>query len=63
MEGLRILFPAGGAQVGEVNTVAEGFDHLHQVVIRTHAVRARTHGKAVMDTVNGVFQPLHIFNR
>jgi hypothetical protein len=41
-EGLRIILPAGGAQVSKVNAIAKGFNHLHQVVICTHTVGART---------------------
>ena len=62
MEGFWILLTAGRAQVRKVDTIAEGFDHPHQVVIRTHAVGAGTHGKAVIDAVYRLFQPLHIFN-
>ena len=63
MEGFWILFTAGRAQMRKVNTIAEGFNHPHQVVIRPHAVGAGTHGKAVVDAVDRLFQPLHIFNR
>ncbi|SAH96796.1 Uncharacterised protein [Enterobacter cloacae] len=55
MEGFWILFTAGCTQVSEMNAIPKGFDHPHQIVIRTHAVRARTHGKAVVDAVHRLF--------
>ncbi|MNP13200.1 hypothetical protein D3C76_1054700 [compost metagenome] len=48
--------------MGEVNAIAEGFNHTYQVVVRAHAIGAGAHGKTVVDAVDGFFQPLHIFN-
>ncbi|MNG63519.1 hypothetical protein D3C79_217490 [compost metagenome] len=62
METLRILFAAGGAQVGEMDTVAEGVNHPYQVIIRTHAVRPGAHGETVIEAIDGLLQPLHILN-
>ena len=62
VEGFWIIFATGSTQMGEVNAIAKGFNHLHQIVIFTHAVRARAHGETVMNAINRLFQPLHVFN-
>ena len=47
----------------EVDSIAKGFDHFHQIIIGAHAVGTGAHGETVIDAVDGFFQPLHIFNR
>ena len=46
----------------EVDTIAKGFDHFHQIVISAHAVRTGAHGKTVINAIDRFFQPLHIFD-
>ncbi|MNW16079.1 hypothetical protein D3C71_2148090 [compost metagenome] len=48
--------------MSEVNAVAEGFNHAYQIVIRAYAVRTGAHGETIVNAVDGLFQPLHIFN-
>ena len=62
VEGFRVRFTAGGAQMGKVNAIAKGLHHLHQIVIGADAIGSGAHGKAIINAVHCLFQPLHIFN-
>ena len=48
--------------MGKVNPWAELFNHIYQIVVCAHPIRACTHCEAIRHTVDGFHHPLHIFD-
>ena len=62
MESLGIIFSLRRTQMRKVNPRTELFNHINQIVVCTHAIRASTHCEAIRHIVDGFHHPLHIFN-